>query len=86
MISRRINPPIVRHSHNWLAALTAIIISLYTLFFKVSLVKVKAFNGFFFYFFSLPLYIMLFFFFFFSFNNNGTRDYLNVYRFFAFLR
>lgn len=65
MISRRINPPIVRHSHNWLAALTAIIISLYTLFFKVSLVKVKAFNGFFFYFFSLPLYIMSFFFFFF---------------------
>lgn len=41
---------------------------------------------FFFYFFSLPLYIMSFFFFFFSFNNNGTRDYLNVYRFFAFLR
>lgn len=61
------HPPIVRHSYNWLAALTAIIISLYTLFFfKVSLVKVKAFNGFFFFTsFPFPFNIMLFFFFFF---------------------
>lgn len=66
MISRRINPPIVRHSHNWLAALTAIIISLYTLFFKVSLVKVKAFNGFFFLLlFPSPLHNVVFLFFFF---------------------
>ena len=41
------HPPIVRHSHNWQQQLLRYI-AIYP--FKVSLVKVKAFNGFFFFF------------------------------------